>query len=200
MSLGVCVTCGKIRDRASLTCGRCTARLSATSARSRKKKLALGKCTGCLRADRVAGKKQCARCADVNNSAAKKRKSSRLANGLCQIDARPIVTGKNCLECWFSQGAMRHLKKRKLGVALHEMMGMQEWRCAISGDVLLPGKAHLDHKVPTSRGGANDLANLQWVSPAVNQMKHNLTTEELMEACAKIAARHEKEIASGRPR
>ena len=44
----------------------------------------------------------------------------------------------------------------------------------------------LDHILPTSRGGTNELSNLGITCPEVNQMKGPLTTEELFYWCQKI--------------
>lgn len=44
----------------------------------------------------------------------------------------------------------------------------------------------LDHILPTSRGGTNELSNLGIICPEVNQMKGPLTTEELFYWCQKI--------------
>lgn len=42
---------------------------------------------------------------------------------------------------------------------------------------------HLDHKLPTSRGGDNSIENLQILSARANQAKHNMTNEEFIELC-----------------
>jgi 5-methylcytosine-specific restriction endonuclease McrA len=51
---------------------------------------------------------------------------------------------------------------------------------------LFEGDYHLDHIVPVSRGGNNSIDNLGIAHPIVNQMKGDLTPEELIEWCIKI--------------
>ena len=51
---------------------------------------------------------------------------------------------------------------------------------------LFEGDYHLDHIVPVSRGGNNSIDNLGITHPIVNQMKGDLTPEELIEWCIKI--------------
>jgi len=51
---------------------------------------------------------------------------------------------------------------------------------------LFEGDYQLDHIVPVSRGGNNSIDNLGITHPIVNQMKGDLTPEELIEWCIKI--------------
>jgi len=63
----------------------------------------------------------------------------------------------------------------------------QEDRCALSGKVLTPEIAELDHIIPVAKGGGNNIENLQVVHRKVNRMKGTLGNEEFIELCKLIA-------------
>lgn len=61
--------------------------------------------------------------------------------------------------------------------------------CYLTGDSidLKDGSSYtLDHVIPVSRGGTNSLDNLQLASVLANQMKWNMTLDELLDMCEKI--------------
>lgn len=61
--------------------------------------------------------------------------------------------------------------------------------CYLTGtpiDLKEPSSYHLDHIVPTSRGGTNDLDNVGVTIPAANAAKGDLSVEELIELCKAI--------------
>jgi 5-methylcytosine-specific restriction endonuclease McrA len=64
----------------------------------------------------------------------------------------------------------------------------QEYRCQLSGVVLEPYMAALDHKMPVSSGGSDALENLQWVSAAVNKAKGSMGQDEFITMCKRVAS------------
>lgn len=60
--------------------------------------------------------------------------------------------------------------------------------CYLSGEKinLFDTNYQLDHKIPASRGGGNGLSNLGITHKVVNQMKGDLTPEELIDWCKRI--------------
>lgn len=48
----------------------------------------------------------------------------------------------------------------------------------------------LDHIIPVSRGGSNELSNLGVSIPVANKSKSNLTLEEYLELCKKVLEHH----------
>lgn len=79
---------------------------------------------------------------------------------------------------------LRHQMVRASGVMpnrfdIGRMLCGQDARCVYCG-VLLSSKYHIDHKLPVSRGGGNELENLQITCPRCNTQKHAKTHEEYL--------------------
>jgi 5-methylcytosine-specific restriction endonuclease McrA len=67
------------------------------------------------------------------------------------------------------------------------MLEQQGFRCSYSGLPLKIGvNAQVDHKVPRSRGGTNNVENLHWVDGQVNRMKTDFTHEEFLAMCTTV--------------
>lgn len=64
----------------------------------------------------------------------------------------------------------------------------QRGKCALSGYFITSANAQIDHALPITRGGGHELANLQWVTNAVNRAKHNLTDREFLDLCNRVAS------------
>jgi len=62
----------------------------------------------------------------------------------------------------------------------------QRGACALTGRKL-HRDAQLDHKTPRARGGGDEIENLQWLSPAVNLAKRDLTDSEFIALCREVA-------------
>jgi 5-methylcytosine-specific restriction endonuclease McrA len=64
----------------------------------------------------------------------------------------------------------------------------EDTHCYLSGEPLnlFEDSYHLDHKIPSSRGGSNSIHNLGVTHPIVNTMKNNLLYDELIKWCIKI--------------
>ena len=63
----------------------------------------------------------------------------------------------------------------------------EDAKCYLTGiDInLFKDEYHFDHIIPVSRGGNNSLENLGILTPTVNNMKGDLTTDELLMWCIK---------------
>lgn len=72
-------------------------------------------------------------------------------------------------------------------VGLMDLLRKQEFRCALSGKELTPKNAELDHIVPRSKGGSDDLDNLQWLDKRINRMKGQMSQEQFLDCCRKVA-------------
>jgi hypothetical protein len=63
----------------------------------------------------------------------------------------------------------------------------QRFRCALSGVKLVPETAQLDHIVPLSSDGSNDVDNLQWLDASVNKAKGTMSQDEFIRMCKQVA-------------
>jgi 5-methylcytosine-specific restriction endonuclease McrA len=96
------------------------------------------------------------------------------------------------------QSGVEHTKKKETKVRgkrsfrmLLALLESQGYLCALTGVRLEVETAELDHKIPVSRGGTNDLSNLQWIHKSINRAKGTMTNEEFIEACLRVASRYQ---------
>jgi len=72
------------------------------------------------------------------------------------------------------------------------MFQEQQCQCALSGISLQqPGDCAVDHIVPVSDGGANDMSNIQILHKKINTMKGTLSQDEFIKLCCMVAAHSE---------
>ena len=71
-----------------------------------------------------------------------------------------------------------------------EMIESQGHRCALTGVVLTPNTASIDHIVPLVRGGKHHPDNAHVVTKDVNKMKGQLTVAEFVGVCRLVADHH----------
>jgi 5-methylcytosine-specific restriction endonuclease McrA len=94
--------------------------------------------------------------------------------------AARMVTNYGTAE-WMYQGAIT-------GKKLELLAERQQYRCALSGLLLDPDDASLDHIVPIARGGPNVMENVQIVHREINAMKGAMDTKRFVELCRLVAA------------
>lgn len=79
-------------------------------------------------------------------------------------------------------------KRKKAGrKELRNLIESQQYRCALSGVVLTPDTAELDHKIAVANGGDHSIENLQVVHVDVNRMKSAMGNDEFIRWCKLIA-------------
>jgi hypothetical protein len=76
-------------------------------------------------------------------------------------------------------------------IQLREMIERQEYRCAGTGVELQPEWASLDHKMPRSMGGSNDIDNLHIVHETINASKGDMDWVDFVAMCHAVARTHE---------
>jgi 5-methylcytosine-specific restriction endonuclease McrA len=70
---------------------------------------------------------------------------------------------------------------------LYALLEKQNYRCALTGDVLSPDDVAIDHIVPISSGGDFSIENSQLVSKAANRAKHTLSQAAFITLCKQVA-------------
>lgn len=78
-------------------------------------------------------------------------------------------------------------RKRVKTRELVDLMMRQHAACALCGERL--EDRHLDHIVPKSRGGLEEIGNYQWLCPPCNMAKSSFTNEEFIAHIRKILLR-----------
>ena len=83
---------------------------------------------------------------------------------------------------------MKKVKKDYSCKEAIEHLGGYQTRCYLTGRHINIKKDdfQLDHIIPVSRGGTNELSNMGITIPQVNQMKSDLTVDELLGLCKEI--------------
>jgi 5-methylcytosine-specific restriction endonuclease McrA len=159
-----------------------------------------GRCVTCGKPNPRKGKRECASCARKATKRVQQLKKQYISEGRCwrcgeeAVVRTSAVHGNElnplCRDCWFRTVANSNLKAMKRWTELRDLLAHQNNRCAYTGELLITGQnMSLDHKVPRSRGGGDELSNLQWVTWRVNLMKSDMTHEEFLSMCWKIGMR-----------
>lgn len=72
------------------------------------------------------------------------------------------------------------------GSEIFKMLEKQEYRCELTGRVLEPATASIDHMIPLSRGGDHVKSNAQIVHGLVNRAKCTMTNDEFIRMCYEV--------------
>jgi 5-methylcytosine-specific restriction endonuclease McrA len=76
------------------------------------------------------------------------------------------------------------------------MIERQNFRCAVSGRVLTPETASLDHIVPLARGGEHGTSNIWVVDQQINSAKGTMTIQEFKAMCHDVVNHEKSDIAA----
>ena len=190
---GLCGCCGKPNKKGSIGT-KCNAKK--TNSRNKKKKQ--GICVYCeniVQTDHV-------ECVDCRNKK-RDRRRQRFEQGLCRecsssLDMSIDESHVYCQACLVKmrnksrEKAKERFAEKYIGDVdgwsqLEDLYKKQGGKCAYSGLPLTVGvDAHIDHIIPKSRGGKDEIQNYQWVLRSVNLMKHSMLEEEFLSLCKKI--------------
>jgi 5-methylcytosine-specific restriction endonuclease McrA len=163
---GLCGKCGKENNTNLKTCATCLAH-----ERDRCKfRNAKGLCISCNTPIAQGGR--CERCREN-----KKKKLIENKERYCSMCGKKFCVGL----CFFAKLSRRLVGHEGLAHELKNKYDMQKGICPYSGrHLVLSENAHVDHIVPKSRGGTNDISNLQWVYSKCNLAKSNMLEDEFI--------------------
>lgn len=100
-----------------------------------------------------------------------------------------------CWHCWFSDKASQRCEGDDKLEAILKLWEHQNGLCFYSDEKLVPGQnASLDHQLPRSQGGTNEISNLKWVCRRINLMKTDMTHDEFVSMCTYVANKFGKKI------
>lgn len=105
-----------------------------------------------------------------------RRKDERVTKGICAECGKAPLSGnsRSCENCILKAMAKAHFKDVKKWNLLRQLFDSNS-TCPYSGIKLILGiNASLDHKVPKSKGGNNDTANLQFIHLWCNTIKSDM--------------------------
>jgi len=129
------------------------------------------------------------------NSCNARRQKLRMRNyykwideGKCHECGKESIKNKSvCEKHYLMKVSLKRLGSSKHWQLLKTLLEKQDFKCGLTTDVLsLENDIELDHIIPTSRSGTNDISNVRWVTKEANRLKQNLTDNELKELCNKI--------------
>ena len=189
LAKGLCIRCNKPHDRHTQLCTKCTKLQKAKDDSDKKRLRREGVCISCRKLPAVDGLLICRSCSDKKKRVSKTLRSERLSRGLCERCGKkpPVDGGQNCEECVVERAARMQLGSSKLSSLLWDKFAEQKGICPYTGMKLRIGvDASVDHVIPKSRGGTNDMENIQWVHVWINWMKNDTPKGEFVSKLKKF--------------
>lgn len=191
---GTCASCGEQPARPNkVDCAACGIENSTRASAARATRKANGLCTytGCKDLA-VTGQTQC----KVHKASEKKRKKQekrdRIALGLCRFCSKSSI-GANLCEYHYLKGKSHsNLGSRKYWEHLKDLFAKQNSKCFYCDiNLQLAVNSEIDHKNSRSRfpEQAKDPNNVVWSCSPCNQAKWDLTAEEFIALCKRVAAK-----------
>lgn len=180
----VCDACGGEREIGGF-CKSCWNKREKRRKKREQDKAAKGECRTCK--NKVSGKVHCNVCLNKRRLERARREEERKAQGVCILCGKAKAgSSKKCSRCYAKDIASFHFGSTNRAEELLCLLKCQKDICPYTGINLVIGdNASLDHKIPKSKGGSNDLENLQWLYSGdfdVNKMKWDMTDEEFVKA------------------
>ena len=147
-----------------------------------------GLCLDCNKSP-TTGKSRCSACIEKRRLNEQKRMAQAESLGYCAkcLSQPKLNVHRFCEDCYFKSIAFKRLGASKHWRAIQQKFQDQHGRCALSGVQLTLGvDAELDHIMPSSRKGSDNLDNVQWVLCVVNRMKDHMLESEFFGLIEKL--------------
>jgi 5-methylcytosine-specific restriction endonuclease McrA len=84
------------------------------------------------------------------------------------------------------QAAGKKPDDRVTSKAILDLLRRQSFRCAMTGRMLTPDVASIDHIIPVSKGGEHRLSNVQVLHADVNAAKQTMSVEDFISLCREV--------------
>jgi hypothetical protein len=196
LSDGLCVKCGKISVLGTVSCNSCSNKNSERKKEIRSRRLSDGLCVRCGKNYPENCKSSCDNCIKQKYEQSIILKEKRLEIDMCtQCGKKSACEGKKrCKLCIFKNICRKATGSTRNSKHLAKKIQDQNFTCPYTGIKLIVGvNASLDHIVPKSKGGSNNVENLEWIDLNVNLLKGARTKDDFMEIwkfLVKSGARH----------
>jgi HNH endonuclease len=154
---------------------RCRLRVKSLDAR--------GMCVTCGRDRQREGRRYCERCSEQKSVYAANRKRKLKSGSICYkcAKAQAVIKDGRCQRCMLRLRANALWKNYDRGQDLQDLWDAQRGICPYTGIAMASTlEAEIDHAIPKSSGGSNDIGNLQFVLKEVNRMKFSLGESDFL--------------------
>ena len=159
-------------------CATCTEKVRISNKKYVEKTKRKGICPRCGKNPLPVDRGRCIDCNEKHYNEIKLTREDRIGKGLCAEcgQCSPTGTSKSCETCVLKAMAKFHFKDVRKWADLRRLYD-SNFVCPYTGIELTLGlNASLDHRVPKSKGGTDEISNLQFVHVWCNSMKND--TEE----------------------
>ena len=114
------------------------------------------------------------------------RKEWHLSGQCRQCGNKETIKSNFCEKCYLIRVSAKRLGSGKYWKELKLLLEKQNYKCSLTGDKLTFNNMELDHIIPSSKKGENELGNVRWITIQANKAKWNFTDKELFNFCNKI--------------